>query len=89
MLEFQTTNRFNKDLKKNLKRGKDREKIQKVMSTIINEIPMQQKYRDHKLHGEWKDCRECHIEPDWLLIYRLEKNFVSFERTGSHAELFG
>lgn len=89
MLRFDTTNRFDKDLKKNLKKGKDRRKIYEVMRMIINQIPLDSKYRDHKLHGDWKDCRECHIEPDWLLIYRLEKDFVSFERTGSHPELFG
>ncbi len=89
MLRFDTTNRFDKDLKNNLKKGKDRRKICEVMRKIINQIHLDSKYRDHKLHGDWKDCRECHIEPDWLLIYRLEKDFVSFERNGSHSELFG
>lgn len=89
MLKFKTTNRFDKDLKKLLKQGKDKGKIYHVMETIIDQTPLDPKYRDHKLHGEWKDCKECHIEPDWLLIYRLEADFVSFERTGSHSELFG
>lgn len=57
MLEFQTTNKFDKDLKKNLKRGKDKNKIQKVMNMIINEIPLDPNYKDHKLYGDWKDCR--------------------------------
>ena len=89
MLKFKTTNRFDKDLKKNLKRGKDRAKIYNVMKTIINQTPLDSKYHDHRLKGEWKDFRECHIEPDWLLIYRVEDDFVSFERNGSHSELFG
>jgi mRNA interferase YafQ len=89
MREFKTTNQFDRDLKKNLKKGKDKTKINEVMNMIINQIPLPPKYRDHRLQGEWKDCRECHIEPDWLLIYREEKSFVSFERNGSHTELFG
>ncbi|MCP4153917.1 MAG: type II toxin-antitoxin system YafQ family toxin [bacterium] len=88
MLEFRTTNRFDKDLKKKLKSGKDKEKIVTVMTMIINQIPLGVGYKDHKLKGEWKDCRECHIEPDWLLIYRFEKDMVTFERNGTHAELF-
>ena len=88
MLEFKTTNQFDRDLKRNLKRGKDKNKIYKIMKLIINQIPLDPKYKDHKLQGEWKDCRECHIESDWLLIYRLEKDFVSFERNGTHTDLF-
>ncbi len=89
MLNFKTTNRFDRDLKKILKQGKDKNKIYNAMKIIINQTPLDSKYRDHKLQGEWNDCRECHIGPDWLLIYRLEEDSVSFERTGSHSELFG
>jgi mRNA interferase YafQ len=89
MLEFKTTNQFDKDLKRNLKRGKDENNIRDIMDMIINQIPLDSKYKDHKLHGDWKDCKECHIEPDWLLIYRVEKDFVSFERNGTHSDLFG
>lgn len=89
MLKFKTTNRFDKDLKKLLKQGKSKDKIYHVMETIIDQTILAPKYREHKLHGEWKDCTECHIEPDWILIYRLEADFVSFERTGSHSDLFG
>ena len=88
MLEFKTTNQFDRDLKRTLKRGKDKNKIYEIMNMIINQIPLDPKYKDHKLHGEWKDCRECHVEPDWLLIYRIEQNFVSFERNGTHSDLF-
>ena len=88
MLEFKTTNQFDKDLKRTLKRGKDKNKIYEIMNMIINQILLDPKYKDHKLQGEWKDCRECHIESDWLLIYRLEKDFVSFERNGTHSDLF-
>ena len=89
MLEFKTTHQFDKDLKRNFKRGKDKNKIFKIMDMIINQVSLASKYKDHKLYGEWKDCRECHIEPDWLLIYRIEENFVSFERNGTHTDLFG
>ncbi len=46
------------------------------------------KYKDHKLDGNWKNRRECHIEPDWLLIYKIEGELIVFERTGSHSDLF-
>jgi len=88
MLDLKTTKQFDKDLKRNLKRGKSREKIFRIMQMILNQISLPPQNRDHKLQGEWQDCRECHIEPDWLLIYRLEEDAVSFERNGSHSDLF-
>jgi mRNA interferase YafQ len=82
------TNRFEKDLKKMIKRGYDTENIKAVIRKLIAEIPLERKHRDHLLIGNFKDRRECHIEPDWLLIYRLEENSIIFERTGTHSELF-
>jgi mRNA interferase YafQ len=49
---------------------------------------LERKYKDHKLKGRFKNRRECHIEPDWLLIYKIEGETIFFERTGSHSELF-
>jgi len=62
----------------------------KIMKIIINEQPLSQNNEDHQLSGEWKGRRECHIEPDWLLIYRIEQELkkVFFERTGTHSDLF-
>ena len=58
------------------------------MTDIIEEKPLAAKLRNHKLTGNWKDHWECHIAPDWLLIYKLSGEDVIFERTGSHADLF-
>jgi mRNA interferase YafQ len=82
------TNRFEKDLKLMIKRGSDPESIKSVVRKLIDEIPLERKHRDHLLIGNFKDRRECHIEPDWLLIYRLEGSMILFERTGTHTDLF-
>ena len=58
------------------------------MSDLIDEKLLEKRYHDHKLTGNFKDRRECHIEPYWLLIYKIENNRIIFERTGSHSELF-
>lgn len=82
------TNRFEKDLKLMIKRGCHPENIKSVIHKLIAEIPLDQKHRDHLLIGNFKDRRECHIAPDWLLIYRLDQDRIIFERTGTHADLF-
>ena len=82
------TNRFAKDMKMMLKRGRDPESLKAVMRELIEERPLDQKYRDHFLIGNFKDRRECHINPDWLLIYRIDGNRIIFERTGTHSDLF-
>ena len=82
------TNRFAKDLKLMIKRGSDPAIIKAVIRKLINEIPLERKHRDHLLVGNFKDRRECHIEPDWLLVYRLDGSMIIFERTGTHADLF-
>ena len=83
------TNQFEKNLKKMLRRGKDAEKLKAVISMLVDEIPLPQKYRDHALLGNFKARRECHIEPDWLLMYRASEYKMIFERTGTHSDLFG
>ena len=82
------TNRFAKDLKLMTTLGRDPENIKAVMRNLIEERPLDRKFRDHVLIGNFKDRRECHIEPDWLLIYRIEESAIIFERTGTHADLF-
>ncbi len=82
------TNRFAKDLKLMIKRGRDSESIKSVMRNLIEEKSLDRKFRDHILIGNFKDRRECHIEPDWLLIYRIEENAIIFECTGTYADLF-
>lgn len=80
--------RFEKDLKLMIKRGYDPESIKSIVRTLVKEIPLERKHRDHILIGNFKDRRECHIEPDWLLVYRIEGNMIVLERTGTHADLF-
>ena len=58
------------------------------MECLINQHPLDKKYQDHSLKGEYADCRECHIEPDWLLIYLIDGDSIIFVRTGTHADLF-
>jgi mRNA interferase YafQ len=81
---------FQRDVKRSRKRGKDMEKLKAVMRCLISGGPLAPRYKDHSLGGEWACHRECHIEPDWLLIYRLcgENSEIRFERTGTHADLF-
>ena len=91
MLQPSYTKQFSKDLKKIERSGnKDIEKIKAVIRELINERQLNPFHRDHALKGSFKDRRECHIEPDWLLIYKINKNdkTIIFERTGSHSELF-
>lgn len=88
MLTIKPTNRFLKDLKLAKKRGKDIDKLETVVKTLQANKILPVKNRDHNLTGEWRKHRECHIEPDWLLIYRVEGDFLLLERTGTHADLF-
>ena len=87
MLKPSFTKQFDRDLKRMLKRGKEKDKIKLVVSNLINEERLEPKYKDHKLVGNYEGRRECHIEPDWLLIYKPEKEMIIFERTGSHSDL--
>jgi len=85
-----TTNRFEKDLKRTVKRGKDLSKIRAVMTALAAGEVLPEKYKDHTLISNYAKRRECHIEPDWLLIYKLDAKemIITFERTGSHSDLF-
>jgi mRNA interferase YafQ len=88
MLQPSFTKQFQRDLKKALKRGKDKEKIKAVVTKLISEEKLEPRYKDHKLTGSYKGRRECHVEPDWLLIYEVAGDRIIFERTGTHSDLF-
>ncbi len=88
MLTPSYSKEFERDLKKMLKRGKKGHKIRTVIQKLISEEPLEPKYKDHKLVGNYKGRRECHVEPDWLLIYKTMAEEIIFERTGTHADLF-
>ncbi len=79
---------FKRDLKAVRKRGKDMAKIKELMCLLIDKKPLPMHYKDHPLKGQWSSFRDAHIEPDWLLIYKVNSNEVRFERTGRHIDLF-
>lgn len=83
-----TANRFVKDVALCKKRGFDTSLLRLVMDSLIHERPLPPSQRDHVLTGNYASRRECHIAPDWLLIYKLQENDIIFERTGTHADLF-
>lgn len=88
MLTPAYTKQFERDTKRMEKRGKNLEKLKIIIRAIVVEEALDATNRDHKLIGNWKGRRECHIESDWLLIYIAESNRVVFERTGTHSDLF-
>lgn len=88
MLEICRTNRFIKDIKLMGRRGKDIKKLVDIMEKLAKNETLERHHREHSLLGRYKDRRECHIDPDWLLIYKVECNTIIFERTGTHADLF-
>ena len=90
MLEIVPSNQFKKDLKLARKRGCKIEHLRDVVNTLANGQKLDEKYRDHGLSGDYNGFRECHIEPDWLLIYRTSQTtlILFLFRTGTHSDLF-
>lgn len=88
--ELETTGHFKKDLKTVIKRGYNMTLIQSVIDLLCSGQPLPEKNQDHALSGNWANYRECHITPDWLLIYKVEDNILvlTLTRTGSHSDLF-
>lgn len=88
--EVKFTNQFKKDLKLAKKQGKDIERLYAVIEKLADEEPLEQKYRDHDLSGNFKGCRECHVESDWLLIYEVMDDVLVLMLycVGSHSTLF-
>ena len=88
MRSIRRDTQFKRDVKRLKKRHKDFEKLKTIIQLLVEGEKLPPESRDHKLKGILKDCRECHIEPDWLLIYRIEGSELCLGRTGSHADLF-
>lgn len=88
--EVKFTNQFKRDLKLAKKQGKSIDKLFNVISTIAEGKKLDEKYRDHNLSGDYAGCRECHVEPDWLLVYEVMDNILvlMIYRVGTHSELF-
>lgn len=89
MRTIKRTSQFKKDVRRMKKQGKGLSKLKEVLEKIISGQELEAKYRDHVLVGQYRGTRECHIEPDWLLVYELAQNEVVLIRTGTHADLFG
>lgn len=90
MLTIKYQAAFKKDYKRIVKRGYDMRLLEKVIELLANQKPLPEKNRDHQLSGGYAGCRECHITPDWLLIYEVadEELILYLTRTGSHSDLF-
>ena len=90
MLILRTTSKFRKDYKLAKKRGLDLGLLEEVIDQLLNEKPLDKKYRDHALTGNYIGFRECHIQPDWLLIYAVDQGqlVLTVARTGTHSDLF-
>lgn len=82
------THQFEKDVKRCLRRGKNPEKFKIIARSLLAGEPLDPIHRDHKLVGDWQGRRDCHIESDWLLIYKIDGEHLIFERMGSHSDLF-
>ena len=82
------SNAFRRDAKRLRKRGKDAERLRVVVEALRFRQPLDPRHRDHALRGDREGFRDCHVEPDWVLIYRLDDETVYLSRTGTHADLF-
>lgn len=92
MLQIDVQNSFKKDYKKALARGLNPDLLEEVLNLLANEVPLPAKYHDHQLTNsrKYKNTRECHIQPDWLLVYMVEHErlVLTLVRTGTHSDLF-
>jgi mRNA interferase YafQ len=89
-MELIYTRQFEKDIKKAIKRGKNMDKLKVVINKLTKGEPLEFRYQDHQLIGNYQGRRECHLESDWLLIYKVlpDQDQIIFERTGTHSDLF-
>jgi mRNA interferase YafQ len=82
------TKQFEKDVRRAVRRGKNLEKFKLIARTLLAGVPLDPLHRGHRLIGNFQGRRECHIEADWLLIYKVEETRIIFERMGTHSDLF-
>lgn len=87
-MKLSQTTQFKKDIKKQIKRGKDPEKLTQLVRLLLDDQPLPDSAKDHPLIGNWAGRRDCHIEPDWVLIYQKTDDEIRLERTGTHSDLF-
>jgi mRNA interferase YafQ len=88
MKAIRRTRQFKRDVKRMQRQGREVEKLKRVLEALVKGEPLAAKYRDHVLVGQYKGTRECHLEPDWMLIYEVAETEIVLIRTGSHSDLF-
>lgn len=88
--EIAFTNQFKKDLKLARKQGKNEDKLFEVIDRLASDLPLEERYKDHALSGDYASYRECHVAPDWLLVYKKQESVLVLllYRLGSHSDLF-
>ena len=87
-MQFRAASRFRRDVRLAKRRGKDMDKLWAVIGRLAAGEPLEERHRRHRLSGDWSPHWECHIEPDWLLIWNVEGVTLRLVRTGSHSELY-
>jgi mRNA interferase YafQ len=88
MITIRRTAQFKRDVELARRRGKDLEKLKRALENLVRGEGLSPQYRDHVLVGQYKGTRECHLEPDWLLLYEATADEIVLIRTGSHYDLF-
>ena len=88
MKTIRRTSQFKRDVKRMQRQGREVEKLKRVLEALVKGEPLAVKHQDHVLVGQYKGTRECHVEPDWLLIYESAETEIVLIRTGSHSDLF-
>ena len=88
-MQLVTTTRFERDIKRAKRRGKNLDKLWNIVEALLSGDELPARYRPHRLSGQWSQYRECHIEPDWLLIWGYRDQSLVLVRTGTHTDLFG
>ena len=88
MKPIRRTSQFKKDIRLAQRRGYDLDKLKRVIEKLARDEPLEEQYEDHALHGMFKGMRDCHIKPDWLLIYKNTSDELVLVRTGTHSDLF-
>ena len=88
---IEMSSRYKKELKKMIRRGADESKIIYVIDILASGETLPRRYEDHPLHGKFEGLRECHITPDWVLVYKIDGNrlILALTRTGTHSDIFG
>jgi mRNA interferase YafQ len=86
-LDPKPTTKFKQDVERQKRRGKELDKLRTIIESLCHRLPLDPKHKDHALTGEWKGWRDCHVEPDWVLIDKRDHGTLILARTGTHSDL--